>query len=495
MNIIQGIIQFLYKLFIQPFKIGEITISISLILTLIIGLFLVIFIAKLLTKFLRDYLLIKWGVDEASREAISSIFYYFFIGLGFIIVPQAAGLDTRSLSFLAGGLGIGIGLGFQGLVQNFVSGLILLIERPLKVGDYIELDQLEGTIRKIAIRATTILTNDGISIIVPNQILVNGKIINWSYGNVNSRIHIPVPVAYGSDPVLVTEILLSVAHRESRVLSYPPPQVWLRNFGESAVNYELLVWIDQAKNRLPIQSSLNYMIESAMKKNNITIPLPQRDLWIKNPEELRGIFNFNSRPIENTPNENQLTPIRTIESSHGFAIDTTTSQSLRDLLRKVVYFENFTDLELLGLIEKGYRETIQAGEFIFHEGDPGDAFHIILSGSVEILSEKVNKHIRDLQAGDFFGELSLIMGIPRTAAVRTLETTILFVVDRNVFHNFLSSYPQLADRLAETLVERKQELIQRQQLLRELGILGEEEDLDTNPLIWIRQRMQSLFGI
>lgn len=495
MNLIQSIIQFFYQVFTQPFKIGEITISISLIITLIVSLFFVIVLAKILTKFLRDQLLTRWKVDEGSREAIASIFYYFFIALGFIIVPQASGLDTRSLTFLAGGLGIGIGLGFQGLVQNFVSGLILLIERPIKVGDYIELDQLEGTIRKIAIRATTILTNDGISIIVPNQSLVNGKIINWTYGNINSRIHIPVPVAYGSDPVLVTEILLSVAHRESRVLSYPAPQVWLKNFGESAINFELLVWIDQAKNRLQIQSSLNYMIENAMKKNHITIPLPQRDLWIKNPQELRGIFNSNSRPFDPPQNEMQPTSIRTLDSSHGFAINTTTNQSLRDLLRKVVYFENFTDLELLGLIEKGYRETIPSGEFIFHEGDPGDAFHIILSGSVEILSETVNKHIRDLQPGDFFGELSLIMGIPRTAAVRTLETTILFVVDRNVFHNFLSSYPQLADQLAEKLVERKQELVQRQQLLRELGILGEEEDLDTNPLVWIRQRMQSLFGI
>jgi potassium-dependent mechanosensitive channel len=114
---------------------------------------------------------------------------------------------------------------------------------------------------------------------------------------------------------------------------------------------------------------------------------------------------------------------------------------------------------------------------------------------VEIISEKVNKHIRNLNAGDFFGELSLIMGIPRTAAVRTLETTILFVVDRNVFHHFLSSYPQLADQIAEKLVERKEELFQRQQLLREMGILGEEEDLDLNPLLWIRKRMKSLFGI
>jgi small-conductance mechanosensitive channel len=446
------------------------------------------------TNWLRDKLLIKWGFDEGSREAIATIFYYFITSLGFIIVPQACGLDIRSLTFLAGGLGIGIGLGFQGLFQNFVSGLILLIERPVKVGDYIEIDNLEGNIKKISIRATTILTNDGISIIVPNQSLVNANIINWSYGNINSRIHIKVPVAYGSDPVLVTEVLLAVARQESRVLSYPAPQVWLRNFGENSINFELLVWIDQPKARLPIQSSLNYIIENALKKNNITIPLPQRDLWIKNPEEMSRIFNTYPSPI-NYPTQPEPFPIKTIEDSQGLEIELINHISLRDLLRKVVYFEQFTELELLGLIEQGYRETIAPGTFIFHEGDPGDAFHIILSGSVEIISEKIDKHIRNLQTGDFFGELSLIMGIPRTAAVRTLETTILFVVDRNVFHYFLSKYPQVADQIAEKLVERKQELVERQKLLIEMGILGEEEDLEINPLVWVRERMKSLFGI
>ncbi|VXD20278.1 conserved membrane hypothetical protein [Planktothrix serta PCC 8927] len=494
MNIILGIIQFFNKIFTQPIRLGEITISVNLIFTIIISLFAVILIARFFTNWLRDKLLVKWGFDEGSRDAIATICYYFAIALGFIIVPQACGLDIRSLSFLAGGLGIGIGLGFQGLVQNFVSGLILLIERPVKVGDYIEIEDLEGTIRKISIRATTILTNDGISIIVPNLSLVSGNIINWSYGNVNSRIHIQVPVSYGSDPVLVTEVLLAVARRESRVLSYPAPQVWLRNFGDSAINFELLVWIDQPKARLPIQSSLNYIIENELKKNNIIIPLPQRDLWIKNPEDLRTIFNPYPVTVP-APPQAQFSAIQTVEESEGLELEPTNHISLRDLLRKVVYFEQFTDLELLGLIEQGYRETIPPGEFIFHEGDPGDAFHIILSGSVEIISEKVNKHIRNLNAGDFFGELSLIMGIPRTAAVRTLETTILFVVDRNVFHHFLSSYPQLADQIAEKLVERKEELFQRQQLLREMGILGEEEDLDINPLLWIRKRMKSLFGI
>ncbi|MGC9524539.1 MAG: mechanosensitive ion channel domain-containing protein [Limnospira sp.] len=479
MGAIQNIIQVIWDAFTRPIRIGEISISVQLIVTLFVAFITFVFLSNCLSNLLRDKILVKLKFDEGSREAIATIFRYFTITVGCLLIPQAAGLDMRSLSFLAGGLGIGLGFGFQALAQNFVSGLILLLERPVKVGDYIELDNLEGTIRKISIRSTIIITNDGISIIVPNQLLVNNKIINWSHGNIASRIHIPVRVAYGSDPVLVTEVLLSAARQESRVLSHPKPQVWLTDFGENSVNFDLLVWIDLPKARLPIQSSLNYIVQNKLYQNNISIPVAQRDLWIRNIDQLRQTFSPSSSP--------QQPQIEAGEIDHQ-------NLTLQSLLRKVVYFQGFTDLELLGLIEMGYREAVPPHQFIFHEGDRGDAFHIILSGTVEILAETANQHIRDLTAGDFFGELALIMGIPRTAAVRTKETTILFVVSRDVFQRFLSSYPSLSHQIAEKLAERKEELVQRQKMLREMGILG-DEDLEQNPLIWIKKRMKALFGI
>ncbi|MGB3402350.1 MAG: mechanosensitive ion channel domain-containing protein [Microcoleaceae cyanobacterium] len=480
MSLIQDIIQFFYSVLTAPIRIGEISISLSLILKIIFALVIVCFVAQFLSNWLRNRLLVRLGLKEGSREAIATVFRYFTITIGFICVPQAAGLDLRSLSFLAGGLGIGIGFGFQGLAQNFVSGLILLLEQPIKVGDYVEVDNLEGTIRKIALRSTIIVTNDEISIIVPNSNLVNNRIINWSHGNPNSRIHIPVQVAHGSDPVLVTEVLLSTARCERRVLPYPTPQVWLSRFGENGIHFELLVWVNQPRARLPIQSSLNYIIQNALRQKHIKIPINQQDLWIRNPEDLKAAFAGLSTGIstEETDNSNY--------SSEQL--------SLRDLLRKVTYFDNFSDLQLLNLIETGYQETFLTDQFIFHEDDPGDAFHIILSGSVAILSEKTNKHIRDLYAGDFFGELALILGIPRSAGVKALETTILFVVSRNVFQSFLSTHPRLADQIAEKLVEREQELIQRQQMLRDLGIIH-HEDMHENPLIWIRKRIKTLFEI
>ncbi len=481
MSLIQDIIQFIYKILTAPIQIGEISISLSLILKIIIALILIFFIAQYLSNWLRDRLLVRLGLGEGSREAIATIFRYFTITVGFICVPQAAGLDLRSLTFLAGGLGIGIGFGFQGLAQNFVSGLILLLEQPIKVGDYVEVDNLEGTIRKIALRSTVIVTNDEISIIVPNSNLVNNRIVNWSHGNPNSRIHIPVRVAYGSDPVLVTELLLSSARRDRRVLSHPTPQVWLSRFGESAIHFELLVWVNQPRARLPIQSALNYIIQNALYQHHIRIPVNQQDLWIRNPEDLKVAFT-------------EIKTRTVAESSVDSDSYSAENISLRDLLRQVTYFDNFSDLQLLNLIEIGYQETFLADQFIFHEDDPGDAFHIILSGSVAILSEKTNKHIRDLYAGDFFGELALILGIPRSAGVKALEKTILFVVSRDVFQRFLSTHPRLADQIAEKLVEREQELIQRQQMLRDLGIIS-SEDMHKNPLIWIRKRIKTLFEI
>ncbi|KDR57403.1 MULTISPECIES: mechanosensitive ion channel domain-containing protein [Limnospira] len=486
MSIIQDLIGFFWEAFTRPIKLGEIYLSIQLIVTVILAFFAIFLVCTFLSNLLKDKILVKLKFDEGSREAIATIFRYFTITIGCLLIPQAAGIDMSSFTFLAGGLGIGLGFGFQGLAQNFVSGLILLLERPIKVGDYIELDKLEGTIRKISIRSTVIVTNDDISIIVPNQILVSNKIINWSHGNVLSRIHIPVRVAYGSDPVLVTEVLLSAARQEPRVLRHPKPQVWLRNFGENCIDFELLVWIELPKARLPIQSSLNYIIQSKLYQNNINIPIAQRDLWIRNTEELKQVF----APIIAS---SQSAKIKAAETTEQQELERQ-NMSLKALLRKVVYFEGLSDLALLGLIEMGYRETFAPHQFIFHEDDPGDAFHIILSGVVEILAERANKHIRDLSAGDFFGELALIMGIPRTAAVRAKETTILFVVSRDVFQRFLGSYPQVADQIAEKLAERKEELVQRQKMLRELGILG-DEDLDNNPLVWIKQRMKSLFGI
>ncbi|HEY9691692.1 MAG TPA: cyclic nucleotide-binding domain-containing protein [Oculatellaceae cyanobacterium] len=483
----------LIKLLTAPiFEIGSISISLSAIATFILLMIAVVFVARLLSTWLKHRLLVRLGLEHGDREAIATIIAYFTGSIGFLIVLQTAGINLNSLTVLAGGLGIGLGFGLQTLANNFISGMTLLLERTIKVGDFIEVDGLAGTIKQISMRSTIIKTIDGISVIVPNLDFIENKIINWSHQDPDSRLRIPVGVAYGSDPVLVTETLLSSAYLESRVLYNPPPEVWLTGFGDNALNFELLVWINKPAEREPIKSSLNFIIEHELRQRRIEIPFPQQDVWIRNREQLQQLISsntFRQQPeivefdsVDQSPEENQK------NKSINQPIN------LRELLRKVTYFEDFNDLELLRFIEQGYRKIVAAETVLFRENDPGNSFYIILAGSVEVFSEKANKYLTTLHAGDFFGELSLLMGIPRSASTKTLEETILFVVSHNGFKKLLTQHKGLADQIIYKLAERQQELAERQQSLRDLGLV-DAADLDKNPLVWVRKRLNTFFGL
>ncbi|MCT7962259.1 cyclic nucleotide-binding domain-containing protein [Laspinema sp. D1] len=166
-----------------------------------------------------------------------------------------------------------------------------------------------------------------------------------------------------------------------------------------------------------------------------------------------------------------------------------------ELLKKVSYFHSFSDAEIQQLIEMGYRKILYPGEYVCREDEPGDAFYIILEGSVEIFVEKINKFLTNLGVGTFFGELSLLLGIPRTATVRTREDTVLFVLDREGLQKLLRNYKDLAEQIAQALHEHKAELESRKELLQKMGLLDDEEGFNQNPLGWIRNRMATLFGL
>jgi HAMP domain-containing protein len=170
-------------------------------------------------------------------------------------------------------------------------------------------------------------------------------------------------------------------------------------------------------------------------------------------------------------------------------------QALNDLLRQVSCFQSFSKAEIEKLIHSGYQTQLATGEFICHEDDPGDSFYIILSGSVEVYLEKLQKELRTLATGDFFGELSLLLGIPRTATVRTLETTTLFVVDQTRFQPLIQNNQQLADSIAQALNDRQAELEQRKDLLRKHGLLDDEKTFSQNPMFWIRDRLKKTFKL
>jgi CRP-like cAMP-binding protein len=406
-----------------------------------------------------------------------------------VIILQTAGINLSSLAVIAGVVGIGIGFGLQNIASNFISGLVLLFEQTIKVGDYIEIGELKGTIEKISIRSTIIRTEDDLFVIVPNQRFIENNTVNWSYEGHTCRIHIPVSVAYDTDLLVLTETLLTAARHESRVLSNPPPEVWFKEFGKGALEFDLLVWIDDPDANEPIRSSINFRIAYEFRSKGIRIPFPARELILHNPKAFSQIVTAKDteddeyiQGLQNTKQTGYKTPSASSE------ID---SSSLRDLLRRISYFERSTEVELFALIARGYRKYIDVGEVICREGDPSEEFYIILSGAVEIFSERNNQAIATLRDGEFFGEISLLTGTPRTATVRALVVnTVLFVVERQQLQKLLSEHKELGEQIAVKLSER-------QQILISLGLLNEEELQRSQyaALTWVRDRLNNLFGI
>ncbi|HXV79221.1 MAG TPA: mechanosensitive ion channel domain-containing protein [Candidatus Binatia bacterium] len=252
-------------------------------------LFLLFYFTAKIRNWIVDRLLAKSSVHVGVRQAVGTITRYVILVLGFLIILQTAGIDLTTLNVLAGAVGIGVGFGLQNIANNFVSGLIILFERPIKIGDRIEVGSAEGDVIKIGARSTTVLTNDNIAIIIPNSKFISENVVNWSYTDESVRFKVPVSVAYGSDVRLVEKLLLEVAIENSDVLDRPAPSVRFIEFGDNGLLFELRAWSTSLAHRKGmLVSNLNFGIHDKFKDNYIEIPYPQRDLHIRTgPVELR----------------------------------------------------------------------------------------------------------------------------------------------------------------------------------------------------------------
>ncbi|MBN1568310.1 MAG: mechanosensitive ion channel family protein [Acidobacteria bacterium] len=263
-------------------KMGSMQLSIRTFLYLIVFGVLLIYISRKLTALLADRVLAKRNIDIGVRQATATILRYLMIAAGFIIIFQTAGIDLTALNVLAGAVGIGVGFGLQNIANNFISGLIILFERPIKVGDRIEVGDVEGDVIHIKARSTTVVTNDNIAIIIPNSSFVTQNVINWSHTGNNVRFKIPVSVSYDSDVRLVEKLLLEVAAENPDVLRDPAPAVRFLEFGESGLLFELRAWSSSLVHRKGrLISSLNFGIIDKFRAHSIEIPYPQRDIHIR----------------------------------------------------------------------------------------------------------------------------------------------------------------------------------------------------------------------
>ena len=242
---------------------------------------LVFLSGKLKTIFVKQ-ILSKYSDDIGVSQSIGTIIQYFFIIMGAFVVIQSSGINLGSLNVLAGALGVGIGFGLQNIANNFISGLIILFERPIKVGDRIEVGNVTGDVVKISSRASTVSTNDNISIIIPNSELINKQVINWSHNDRRIRYHVPVGVSYKEDPEFIRKVILEVADENKDVLKRPAPDVLFIGHGDSSINFDLLVWTSSYIDKpIILRSQLYYEIFNKFKEHKIEIPFPQRDLHLK----------------------------------------------------------------------------------------------------------------------------------------------------------------------------------------------------------------------
>lgn len=221
-------------------------------------------------------------VELGVRISIARLIHYALISVGFLMALKALGFNLQNVTILGGALGIGIGFGLQAIVNNFVSGLILLFERPIKVGDVIQLDDQQAVIKKVGLRATIVETYDRAEIVVPNSDLISNKVVNWTLADRIRRLSMNIGVAYGSDVPKVMEILQACAETNADVMGEPAPQVLFMGFGESSLDFQLRVWISDTDKRPQVISALNLDIERRFRAAEVEIPFPQRDLHLRN---------------------------------------------------------------------------------------------------------------------------------------------------------------------------------------------------------------------
>ncbi|UCD81001.1 MAG: mechanosensitive ion channel family protein, partial [Desulfobacterales bacterium] len=263
------------------FTVGTQKVTIGLILTalgLLYGAFLV---SWAIQAILMEDVFSRRGLDPGARMSIARLIHYALVLVGFILALFALGFDLKNITILGGALGVGIGFGLQTIVNNFVCGLIMLFERPVKVGDTIELNGQQGIIKKVGLRSTVVQTYDNSEIVVPNSDLITNQVTNWTLGERLSRIRIPVGVAYGSDVPLVMNTIRECAADNQTVLKHPAPKVLFVNFGDSSLDFELRVWVADFDTRLQVVSELHQEIDRRFRELNIEIPFPQTDLHLR----------------------------------------------------------------------------------------------------------------------------------------------------------------------------------------------------------------------
>jgi len=461
-------------------RIGSSFLSLSTIAQFLLTILIALLFSIGFKHFLANPILKRFGFKQGVRESISTITSYSLGTLLGLILLQSLGVNLASVAVLAGSLGIGIGFGLQEITRNFISGIAMLVEQKLKVGDFIEWEGLSGYIIEISLRSTVIRTITERHIVIPNSSLVSNRVINWTYQDTKGWVPINVSVTHESDPVIVIEALLDSAYLEETVSYEHPPEVYFTGFSPNSLDFVLWIWVNRVDLKHKTESSLRFIIDQNLKQHQIRLASPRYDLWHRNPNILVQAsvddYDKHAHLHKDTVNLSETLP---------------KPVAVRDLLGQISYFASCSQVELRKLVEIGHRRRLETGETLFNKGDPGDAFYIILSGSVGY-ALSADEKMTILGAGQFIGEFSLMLRTPRTVTVKALEDTTVFAISPQGFKQILQSQPRLYDLIVKEMGRHEKELSQQERHLRELGLINNE--YDKNPVAWVRKQLEKLFA-
>lgn len=389
-------------------------------------------IVRLTFAFLLELPLKKWKEIEIPNITKDFILLVCYAILFFVVLRTRGDVDLAGLITTSAALTVVIGLAAQTTLGNFFSGLVLQMEHPFSIGDWITYNSYTGRVTGITWKSTRIVTRDNVLIYLPNNELSNGILINYAKPDRRMVGRLNIGLEYDAPPNKVREVIRDILKQHPKVLTSPRPQIRLISFDDSSINYEVRFWYNNYLHYPQINADINDRLWYALRRNKISIPFPIRD-----------------------------TQHAHIERRHTHKVRQQLSVKIIDMLNNVPLFEALTTGDRQKIAEEATIQDYGSDEPIVHQNAPGDSLYIILSGACSVLLEKKGgrtKKVATIKSGDFFGEMSLLTGEARKATVKAMEYATVARVDKALFSTFLASNPKVCEKLGTVMAQRQQEL-------------------------------------
>jgi small-conductance mechanosensitive channel len=354
--------------------------------------------------------------------------------LFFIVLRLRSNINLTGILTTSAVLTVVVGFAAQTTLSSLISGLILQIERPFGLGDWIKLGENRGRVTGITWQATQLLTRQDVLVYIPNAEITNKSFLNYSKPNRRLVARLYIGLEYGAPPNTVREVILGVLSRHPQVLETPPPEIFLVNFGDFAITYEIRFYHNNFANERRIKSDVNTQLWYAFRRNHIKIPFPIRDVQHKHVERR---FQVKELAVQKS------------------------AADIKGLLKRVSIFSALSEKLRDQIAERSEIVEYGSKEYIVRQGDQGDSLYIIRTGLCGVYIRKhgnQEKRIATIDSGGFFGEMSLLTGEPHTATVQAMEDTSVIIIDKENFSNILTDNPSISVQLGEILAERQKEL-------------------------------------